>query len=298
MACDYGFILDPVTRCPTCECRSPCDNVDCGDGYECRIVEVSCENEYCPPVPACMPRKPGQCPYLVPPGYDNLESECEFECRSDYHCDDTKRCCSNGCGTQCVEPEMKTACQHLQSLQLHQSIEMGIPAKDKYIAQCNKEGGFETVQCGPGGVCWCVDEYGKEKGGTRTTAGRPNCEIQARSDCGDIRCPPCEHGYTLDENGCKTCKCKEPCQDISCPRGEQCELIKVECTDQQFCSLPICVPLRDSICVEGVPFKLEGRELMCGPENDLDSCPSTHTCQIEPVSKRGVCCPKTSKYYN
>lgn len=48
------------------------------------------------------------------------------------------------------------------------------------------------------------------------------------------------------------------------------------------------------MCVEGSPFKLEGREIMCGPENDLDTCPSTHTCQMDPVSKRGgVCCPKT-----
>lgn len=297
MACDYGFILDPVTRCPSCECRSPCDGVECGEGHECRIVEVSCENEYCPPVPACMPRKPGQCPYLVPPGYDNLESDsCDFECRSDYHCDGSKRCCSNGCGTQCVEPELKTACQHLQSLQMHQSIELGVPAKDKYIAQCNEDGGFKTVQCGPSNMCWCVDEYGKEKSGTRTTAGRPNCEIMARSDCGVVSCPPCEHGYDIDENGCKTCQCKEPCNDISCPRGEKCELIKVECTDQQFCSLPICTPIRDSVCMEGLPFKIEGRELMCGPDNDLDSCPSTHTCQIDPVTKRGVCCPKTRKY--
>lgn len=294
MACDYGFQLDPVTRCPTCECRSPCDGIECQEGHECRIVEVSCENEYCPPVPACMPRKPGQCPYLVPPGYDSYDDSCDFECRSDYHCEGSKRCCSNGCGTQCVEPEIKTACQHLQGLQLHQSIELGVPAKDKYIAQCTPDGGFQTVQCGPGGVCWCVDEFGKEKSGTRTTAGRPNCEIQARLDCGPISCPACEHGYVLDDNGCKTCQCKEPCKDITCPRGETCELIKVECTDQNLCSLPICVPIRDSVCVEGSPFKLEGREIMCGPENDLDTCPSTHTCQMDPLSKRsGVCCLKT-----
>lgn len=154
MGCDYGFVLDPETRCPTCECRDPCDSVECADGQECRSVEVSCEGEYCPPVPACLPRKPGQCPFLVPPGTEGSSSaSCEYECRSDQHCAGARRCCSNGCGTQCVEPQLKTACQHLQTIQLHQATELGVPAKQKYIAQCNATtGAWLRVQCGPAKV--------------------------------------------------------------------------------------------------------------------------------------------------
>ena len=53
LGCDYGFELDRDTRCPLCECRNPCDGVTCTPGESCQMVEVNCEGEYCPPVPAC-----------------------------------------------------------------------------------------------------------------------------------------------------------------------------------------------------------------------------------------------------
>lgn len=102
MGCDYGFILDPDTQCPTCACRDPCEGIQCDISSECRTVEVSCEGEYCPPVPACFPKKQGQCPFLVPPAGEDSEDACAYECRSDNHCIDSKKCCSNGCGTVCI----------------------------------------------------------------------------------------------------------------------------------------------------------------------------------------------------
>lgn len=297
MGCDYGFILDSDTQCPSCECRDPCDNVSCPEGQECRSVEVSCEGEYCPPVPACFPKKPGQCPFLVPPGSENSESDsCEYECRTDAHCEGSKRCCSNGCGTQCVEPQLKTACQHLQTIQLHQASELGVPPKQKYIAQCDVDGSYRTVQCGPGNVCWCVDEYGNEKSGTRTTNAEPNCDLYPKSECPMRKCSACEYGYKIDANGCKTCECRNPCDEISCPRGEECQLIQVECISVPCPKMPICVPIRDSVCPEGLPLKSGGREIVCGPQVDADTCPSTHVCQLNMISNRGSCCAKTSKF--
>jgi hypothetical protein len=300
MGCDYGFFLSAETQCPTCECRDPCDNVSCPENQECRTVEVSCEGEYCPPVPACLPRKPGQCPFLVPPGTDGSDLNlCEYECRSDTHCEGNKRCCTNGCGTQCVEPQFKTACQHLKTIQLHQATELGVPPKQKYIAQCNaQDGSWETVQCGPGNECWCVDELGNEKVGTRIVGDQPDCDAAAKPECPLMKCRPCESGYRIDGNGCRTCECKDACKDISCPGGEECQLVQVECIDLPCPKMPICVPLRDSVCMEGVPLKNNGREISCGPQNDADSCPSTHSCQINPLSNRGVCCSKTSKESN
>lgn len=102
MGCDYGFNLDHDTQCPSCSCRDPCEGIGCDDSHECRTVEVSCEGEYCPPVPACFPKKQGQCPFLVPPAGEDSDDACAYECRSDNHCIGSKKCCSNGCGTLCI----------------------------------------------------------------------------------------------------------------------------------------------------------------------------------------------------
>lgn len=298
MGCDYGFVLDPETKCPSCECRDPCDGALCPENYECRSVDVACEGEYCPPVPACLPKKPGQCPFLVPPGTDGSDIDsCQYECRSDSHCDTNKKCCSNGCGTQCIEPQLKTACQHLQTIQYHQAIELGVPAKQKYIAQCDENTGrFKEVQCGPDNVCWCVDEQGNEVIGTKTVNGaKPNCfSRQSPNTCPMYKCSVnCEHGYVTDAQGCKTCQCQDPCDQISCPVGEMCQLLKVYCIDEPCPKMPICVPNHDSVCTEGQPLKQNGKIVSCGPQRDADQCPSTHSCQLDITSRRGVCCGKT-----
>ena len=194
-----------------------------------------------------------------------------------------------------LEPQLKTACQHLQSIQIHQAIELGMPAKQKYIAQCNDDGSWKTIQCGPNNSCWCVDDRGNEKSGTRTTDAIPNCSVKP-SNCPQLKCKPCEHGFKFDENGCKTCHCKDLCGEIKCPLDEQCELVQVECINSnnntQPCPrMPICTPIRDSICTEGLPLKQNGREINCGP--DADACPTTHSCNLNPITKRGVCCAKS-----
>uniref|UniRef100_A0A1I8PSF0 Thyroglobulin type-1 domain-containing protein n=1 Tax=Stomoxys calcitrans TaxID=35570 RepID=A0A1I8PSF0_STOCA len=298
MGCEYGFNLDPITRCPACQCRDPCQDVLCGDNEECRIVEVSCDEEYCAPVPACLARKPGQCPYLVPPGPDNVDTNaCAYECRTDSHCEGAKRCCSNGCGTQCVLPQMKTACQHLQAIQMHQSSELGIPVKKMNISLCDLETGeWKQIQCSPNGFCWCVNEHGQELNGTRVKGSNPVCVENSAYQCQPLSCKStleCEAGYKVDENGCQTCECRDFCAEINCAADEDCQLINVECVDKPCPKMPICVPRRESVCPEGVPLKQSSVEVSCGPHSENDSCPSSHTCQLNPVTNRGVCCTKT-----
>lgn len=171
-----------------------------------------------------------------------------------------------------------------------------MPAKQKYIAQCNDDGSWKTIQCGPNNACWCVDERGNEKSGTRTVDGIPNCSASKLTNCPPLKCKPCEHGHEFDESGCKTCECKDLCKEIGCPVDEQCELVQVECissnnSTQPCPRMPICTPIRDSICTEGLPLKQNGREINCGPEND--ACPTTHSCNLNPITKRGVCCAKS-----
>lgn len=292
LGCDYGFIIDPETRCPECECRNPCDEVDCPNGEECQMVEVSCDDVYCSPVPACLPKKPGQCPYLVPIS----SGSCDYECRGDQACNGTSKCCSNGCGTQCIEPVMMTACQHQRAIAQHKASESGTPAKEVFMPACRAgDGGFERVQCHPmTRVCWCVDEAGQELPGTRAPPDvQPSC--LAPNECPVHKCSTaCEHGRKLDSKGCETCECKDPCEEMSCPgEGESCRLVEVACVDQPCPPVPMCLPRRDNPCVSGHPLLVKGTAevLQCGPRGS--ACPSSHKCHLSPFAGEfAVCCPK------
>uniref|UniRef100_T1GZW6 Uncharacterized protein n=1 Tax=Megaselia scalaris TaxID=36166 RepID=T1GZW6_MEGSC len=90
-----------------------------------------------------------------------------------------------------------------------------------------------------------------------------------------------------------TCECRNFCDDISCSTGEECQLINVECVDKPCPKMPICIPKRESVCPEGSPLKQGDIEVTCGPHNEFEVCPTTHSCQLNPVTHRGVCCTKT-----
>ncbi|KAJ8960315.1 hypothetical protein NQ318_004047, partial [Aromia moschata] len=285
MGCEYGFVLSEDTGCPQCQCRDPCSSVTCQEDEQCQLVEVSCKDHYCPPVPSCLPKKVGQCPYLIPA----TTTSCDFECNSDMACNGTMRCCSNGCGTQCTEPLLLTACQHQRALAQHQAHESGIPAGKVYMPKCKEDGSYDDKQCNPGiGQCWCVDIRGFEISETRHKSGENvSCDPAPRSEkCPLLKCvEDCEHGFEMDAKGCRTCTCVDPCSRVSCRgEGETCRLVAVECVGWPCPSVPMCLPKKENPCQNGEPLRLGGAgdELAtCGP--DFDSCPSSHKCQLSPV---------------
>ncbi|KAF5293262.1 hypothetical protein FQR65_LT11002 [Abscondita terminalis] len=291
MGCDYGFVLEKDTSCPTCLCRDPCESVMCNKNEQCQMVEVSCKDHYCPPVPACLPKKIGQCPYLVPA----VSTSCDFECSSDLTCNGTQRCCSNGCGTQCTEPLLQTACQHQQAVAEYHARESGAPANRVYIPQCKENGNYEPLQCNPSKKeCWCVDYRGFEISQSRTSSeNKLDCSVKSFSkSCPIYKCEQdCQHGFQLDKNGCRTCKCVNPCASIKCREdGETCRLVTIECVGKTCPPIPMCLPKKENPCQMGEPLKIGNEESTCGPE--YDSCPSSHKCQLSPLGEYAVCCPK------
>ncbi|KAE8740442.1 hypothetical protein FOCC_FOCC014036 [Frankliniella occidentalis] len=315
LGCEFGFTLSPDTRCPLCECRDPCAEAKCGPNAECHVVEVACDAEYCPPVPACeypekqavslfidgilnfqkfpifgnaklspvarLPKKPGQCPYLVPVG----AGSCDYQCRSDYNCNETAKCCSNGCGTQCMQPVVMTECQHRRAILQHESHESGIPAGRLWVPRCReRDGAYESVQCHPGkGQCWCVDAHGQELPGTRTDGDQqPDC--RARNELVEL----------LDARGCPTCRCRDPCQELQCRgEGEACRMVQVQCADPPCHKVPMCLPHRENPCLTGQPLEstsTPGGLFRCGPSGD--SCPASHKCELSPLGEYAVCCQK------
>lgn len=149
----------------------------------------------------------------------------------------------------------------------------------------------------------CVDDRGFELSKTRTRNTSLSCEDDAtvREDtdqsCPELECDvECEHGFQMDEDGCRTCECVDPCSRISCRgEGETCRLVAVECVTWPCPSVPMCLPKKENPCQNGEPLKLSrGEEVVtCGPE--AESCPSSHKCQLSPVGEYAVCCPKPSK---
>lgn len=213
-------------------------NDDSGDGFCCPIQQTA---------------KAGQCPFLVPVSVDS----CDNECTSDEQCDGSQKCCSNGCGTQCVEPLIKTACQHMQTIMKYKARESGIPANRLYIPRCRPEdGSFESVQCHPvTRTCWCVTNDGLEVAGTRVPPGlQPVCHNPRT--CPEMNCQlDCSHGLQLDTSGCPVCACHNPCDLVECrSEAEECRLVQVNCIRAPCPSLPVCLPRLENPCSNGQPL--------------------------------------------
>ncbi|XP_072930127.1 uncharacterized protein [Epargyreus clarus] len=285
MGCDYGFELG-AGGCPTCRCRDPCAAVRCPAGRACALVDVACDADYCPPVPACLPRRERLCPYLVP-----WSGACEWACRADEECGPAQRCCPTGCGSACVDTLQQTACQQRRALALHTAAESGSPPSWTWLPQCKEDGAYERVQC-QGSIknCWCVDTAGNEVPGTRVTNSTPTCDSPVQ--CPEPNCNSeevCAHGRVLDAKGCPTCDCRDPCAEAKCRPDETCELFPLECEGSSCPPLARCSPAPQ--CAAGAALAGAGGPLACGPR--AAACPSTHACRFAPHdSGPAVCCPK------
>ena len=324
LGCDYGFAIDKATGCPLCECRNPCDpdsGLVCPAGQECQLVATQCnEAPFCPALPFCTAVsrsrvdeddedqvedgqeetakliKAGQCPYLVPVSVDS----CDSECSADEDCDGQLKCCSNGCGTQCVEPLVKTACQHAQMVMKYRARESGQPANRLFIPRCRQEdGAYEPVQCDPiSRACWCVSTDGRELAGTRVPPGlTPQCHQPRLCPAFDCALDCAQHGFQLDTSGCPVCACRDPCQGVQCRPGvEECRLVQVNCITAPCPPLAVCLPRLDNPCAHGSPLTTvdsasgANRTVSCGPMGE--GCPSTHKCHLSPLGEFSVCCPK------
>ncbi|XP_034153395.1 nidogen-2 isoform X2 [Esox lucius] len=81
----------------------------------------------------------------------------------------------------CNEPDHrerpKTDCEHHRDSVQTTSPE-GYPIVGAFVPQCDEHGQYRDLQChGSTGHCWCVDNRGQERAGTRKApgAGQPNC---------------------------------------------------------------------------------------------------------------------------
>ncbi|XP_075905454.1 nidogen-2 isoform X3 [Nelusetta ayraudi] len=94
----------------------------------------------------------------------------------------------------CDRPEQperpKTQCeQHRDSVQT--TSPEGYPILGAYVPQCDPSGEYTSQQChGSSGHCWCVDNRGQMRAGTRTAPGAPavNCDRPVEPERPQTQC--------------------------------------------------------------------------------------------------------------
>ncbi|KAM6945358.1 LOW QUALITY PROTEIN: nidogen-2 [Aplochiton taeniatus] len=96
--------------------------------------------------------------------------------------------------TSCDQPERperpQTQCQQDAS-RAQQSGSDGFPVVGAFVPQCDEQGQYRSLQChGSTGHCWCVDNRGQERAGTRTSPGTPptNCDQPERPERPQTQC--------------------------------------------------------------------------------------------------------------
>ena len=79
-----------------------------------------------------------------------------------------------------VEQKPLKKCQLQRKEALKNALIVGgkvIPPQGVHIPICEADGTFSAIQCDQYlGGCWCVDQNGNEKAGTRTQDGKPKCQ--------------------------------------------------------------------------------------------------------------------------
>ncbi|XP_018495500.1 uncharacterized protein LOC100903276 [Galendromus occidentalis] len=294
------------------QCSADSREDSCPSGYSC--IPVGDDEEYGRCCPARENRenddqwsetreqsdvKSGQCPYLIPFDTPMGAISCEIQCADDKRCSGDSKCCSNGCGTQCMPPVQMTGCEHTRTLREHQTHAGETRSQNPPIPSCDPMGrGFEDVQC-HGESCWCADDAGIEIPGTRVN-GAPTLNCTAVREQGrnvnttcNVECNvDCEFGQKLDAKGCPyMCECVDPCAELNCAMNEECRLVPLSCVGKGPCPRQaMCRPKIENVCLVGEPLLLNETLITCGPGENV--CPTSHKCQLDIFGEFAHCCPK------
>ncbi|XP_033115813.1 neurogenic locus notch homolog protein 1-like [Anneissia japonica] len=181
--CTNGSVVCRTPICPRVNCYNP----------------VYVESECCP---ICLEHhtSPGECP-------PNMPSTCANECLDDYHCDSSRKCCSTGCGSICLEPfalDHEGMCPFLANDGLVYTHE----------TECQRDD-----HCGPEEKC-CFDLYGTKAclESIPEDVCNPN-PCQNGGTCIGFEWYPCVCTYGF---GGTYCDRDDPCTSRPCMNGGSC----------------------------------------------------------------------------
>ncbi|CAL4169856.1 unnamed protein product, partial [Meganyctiphanes norvegica] len=150
--------------------------------------------------------KPGSCP-SPPRDLSLLRCVPRHQCMFDTHCQGAMKCCFNGCGAVCLQPEETPA----------QSEGMTIQPP-----VCEADGSYTREQRS-GGLTWCVDAKGRPLHHTLTRGHvkcGPNGQILEQVSVGPV-CP----------KGIRPRVCKDECLRSACPTHPDAICVADPCND-------------------------------------------------------------------
>ncbi|KAB0795059.1 hypothetical protein PPYR_11898 [Photinus pyralis] len=101
--------------------------------------------------------------------------------------------------------------------------------------------------------------------------------------------PSCPYGPELDNQGCVTCNCYDPCKDHICPNNEVC------IREELICANPPCGIKRKCVCNLKCPYGYETDCSGCQTCKCIDPCqdvvcPIAQYCAIEYTNCTKISC--------
>ncbi|KAK6751801.1 hypothetical protein RB195_003304 [Necator americanus] len=230
---------------------------------------------------------------MCPPGGDEKMCSTYAKCSHDFECMDVEKCCTNVCGTVCVNPTKATNCAHFV-IAVKRLPEQKL--RNGYIPKCDERGKFAPIQCDQR-QCWCVDvNYGTEIAGSAVGISMKRGDMCRELRLCGVKCSKqCPHGLKMTVFGCPdpSCECKDICEDVRCSNGaDTCQLIEPDCSHPPCLPVPRCLI---NPCPSGPPMTLHnGVTALCATS---DQCTHDHWCHKIGYNGLGFCCngPKIPK---
>ncbi|CAC5390333.1 unnamed protein product [Mytilus coruscus] len=250
-----------------------------------------------PPPPPTLPgkSKPGSCPKPKP----GTAGICLQRCNGDFDCRGNEKCCSNGCGNECLDPEVPPSSTQLPPFP-SSACSIGIPntkLKCGLVVGSNKcTNGYSCVP-GPADEPPVCCRTRKTKPGScpipkSEMAGICLQRCNGDFDCrGNAKCCSngCGNECSNPEDNDPKCRVGQHLSNIFCGRGPN----RQDCPKGYYCNVhptdKYAVCCRNDnvpICRLGQPLS----NINCGRGPNRQNCPKGYYCNIHPTDKYAVCC--------
>nr|AAS66770.1 cys-rich cocoon protein [Theromyzon rude] len=222
----------------------PCEEAICPDGEVCKPIEVECFAAPCYNDAQCVVECPlKKCLLFCESGYQLDVNGCET-CLCLNPCEGTL--CEEGQVCKVVEAQcMKDPCYPVAEcvydcpqVRCSTVCQSGFRVDGNGCQSCNCIDPCEEAQCPEGEVCQSLP--------TPCLPPPSPCYNAAvcTKECPKPKCIPCLSGYLFDENNCQTCECVDRCERVTCPPGQVCKEVQVDCIKAPCYNLGECFAAR------------------------------------------------------